>query len=286
MKIVFIHGRAQQGKDAAALQRQWEAAFDEGLRAAGLSRPAGLEIAFPYYGNTLDELVAELDAPLVADVIERGATQDDTEADFRGEFLGEIATGAGFSDDDIRENYDGEYTERGPLNWRWVRAILKTLDRSQKIGELALDRFTRDVYVYLTYPAVARRIEAAITPHVTADRCVVVGHSLGSIIGYNVLRAHPHRVTRYVTLGSPLGVRAIKRRLTSPLTMPAGTESWWNALDPDDPVALRPLDADHFGITPAIANHTGVDNTTDNQHGIVGYLDDPWVAQAIHAGLT
>ncbi len=287
MKIVFIHGRSQQDKDPDELRQQWEDAFDKGLSAAGLKRPKGLEIAFPYYGKALDDLVKELDAPLVADVIERGAGQDDTEADFRGEFLAEIAAGVGLSNDVIKEHFKDDVVERGnPLNWGWVRATLKALDNSNKIGDLALDRFTRDVYVYLTYQeAVAQRIEAIITPHVTTDRCVVVGHSLGSIIGYNVLRAHPHRAERFVTLGSPLAISAVKRRLTSPLSMPTGTRSWWNAFDPRDPIALHALDADHFDLTPSIANHGGVVNTTDNRHGIVGYLNDGWIAQVIHAAL-
>jgi hypothetical protein len=286
MRVVFIHGRAQEDKDPVALKQTWEDAFDQGLANAGLSRPAGLEVAFPYYGDTLDQLVDQLEAPLVADVVERGATQDDSEADFRGEFLAELAEGAGFSDDDIRENFDEDFTERGPLNWGWVRAILKTLDKSEKLGTLSLDTFTRDVYVYLTNRTVRRRIDEMVTPHLSGSPCVVVGHSLGSVVGYNVLSSHPHDVVRYVTVGSPLGVKAVKRRLASPLKMPPRTGSWHNAMDPNDVVSLHPLDGEHFDINPSIVNHTSVDNTTDNQHGIVGYLPDPWVARAIHAGLT
>ena len=114
---------------------------------------------------------------------------------------------------------------------------------------------------------------------------MVVGHSLGSIVAYNVLRKHPAKVSRYVTMGCPLGIKAIKRRLEPPLTMPPNTASWCNARDPQDSVALFPLDAKHFDITPAILNHDEVVNETPNQHGIVGYLPDPWVAEAIHRGL-
>ncbi len=286
MKVVFIHGRAQEGKDPVALQQTWEDSFDEGLRNAGLDRPADLEIAFPYYGDTLDSLMEELEAPLVEDVVERGAAQDDDEADFRGEFLAELAAGAGLTDDDIRENYDGDFTERGPLNWKWVRAIMKTLDKSKKISSVALDKFTRDVYVYLTNRTVRKRIDEMIEPHLGDQPCVVVGHSLGSVVGYNVLLEHPAKVSRYVTVGSPLGVKAIKRRLAAPLRMPPETHSWYNARDKQDAVSLFPLDAEHFGITPSIMNHSGVDNHTDNQHGIIGYLPDPWVAAAIHGALT
>ena len=43
MKLVFIHGRAQEGKEPVALQTLWETAFDSGLANAGLTRPSGLE---------------------------------------------------------------------------------------------------------------------------------------------------------------------------------------------------------------------------------------------------
>jgi hypothetical protein len=286
MRLVLIHGRAQEGKDSVALQATWEQALDRGFLNAGLTRPPDLEIRFPYYGDTLDELTRQLDTPLVVDVVERGAAPDEDEAAFRGELLAELAGNAGLSDDDIRRNFEGGIAERGPLNWKWVHAILRTLDRSQRLGDLALDTFTRDVYIYLTKRAVRRHIDAAIKAYLDDDPCVVVGHSLGSVVGYNVLRDHPGAVHRYVTVGSPLGLEAIKRRLTAPLAMPVTTRSWHNALDVRDVVSLRPLDDSHFPITPAIVNHTGVDNHTDNRHGIVGYLPDRWVARAIYEALT
>lgn len=286
MRVVFIHGRAQEGKDPVALQRTWEESFDRGLANAGLSRPGGLEVAFPYYGDTLDRLVDELEAPLVADVVERGGKQDEGEADFRGEFLAELAKGAGLKEEDIRKNFDDDFAERGPLNWKWVRAILQTLDKSEKLGDLSLDQFTRDVYVYLTNAVVRRRIDDMIKPHIAGTPCVVLGHSLGSVVGYNVLRSHSHPVARYVTVGSPLGVKSVKRRLEPPVKMPEHTGSWYNAMDPHDVVSLHPLNEDHFDVAPPIENYAGVDNTTDNQHGIIGYLPDAWVARAIHEGLT
>jgi hypothetical protein len=285
MNLVFIHGRSQEGKDPVALQTTWEDAFDEGLSNAGLSRPLGLKIGFPYYGDTLDTLVEQFKAPLVADVTERGAEQDDDEAAFRGEFLAEIAKSAGISDDEIEACFEGDVVqERGVMNWRWVHAILKALDQSKNIGEVALDAFTRDVFLYLTKKAVRRRIDEIVAPHVTGEPCVIVGHSLGSVVGYNVLRDTSNNVVRYITVGSPLGVKAIKSRLKT-IEMPASTATWYNARDKHDVVSLYPLNQEHFAITPKVENYNEVDNKTDNQHGIIGYLPDPWVARAIHDAL-
>ncbi|MDX1628963.1 MAG: hypothetical protein R3345_09715, partial [Fulvivirga sp.] len=85
MKLVFVHGRAQQGKDPNKLQQQWEQAFDEGLENVGLERPSGLKIGFPFYGDELDQLINQLDAPLLTDVKIKGAKLETEEIEFRGE---------------------------------------------------------------------------------------------------------------------------------------------------------------------------------------------------------
>ena len=101
MKLVFVHGRDQQGKDRAELQRVWEEAFFVGLEKAGMPRPAKLTVAFPFYGDELEGLVKQLDAPLVVDVATKGAEPDDREASFRGELLADIARNAAITDDEM-----------------------------------------------------------------------------------------------------------------------------------------------------------------------------------------
>ncbi len=56
-------------------------------------------------------------------------------------------------------------------------------------------------------------------------------------------------------------------------------------MDPNDIVSLNALEAPHFNV-PRIHNKTDVDNWTDNQHGIGGYLDDEDVARRIHDALV
>ena len=61
---------------------------------------------------------------------------------------------------------------------------------------------------------------------------------------------------------------------------------WFNAFDDGDFVALNPLDNTHFPIlTGTIENKNNVVNQTDNQHGIVGYLNDAVVAKQIYDAL-
>lgn len=280
MNLVFIHGRAQQGKNPVKLKKIWENAFYDGLNSAGLKRPDGLKISFPFYGDELDRIIKSLDTQLIVDINSKGGGKDSAEGAFQFELIYEIAEVAGLSDDQIMEYYDGSYKEKGPLNWKWVHAILKALDASKKIGNLVLDKFTRDVFLYLTNPGIRNQIDNIILPFIIGAPCVVVGHSLGSIIGYNVLHKTKSKVVKYITLGSPLGIKSIKRKLM-PLKMPLSTESWFNGLDPDDLVALYPLDNKVFPIVPSIKNKVDIINRTANQHGIQGYLNDSVVAKHI-----
>lgn len=280
MKIVFIHGRDQEGKEPVVLQQQWESALDDGLEKAGISRPAIVSIEFPFYGDTLDRLVTDLDSPLIENARGRGVDRGNPDVQFRNDLLEELREGLNISESEVTAEYTGDISQRSAQNWEWVHSILKVLDRTP-LGAAAIDEFTRDVSVYLTNEAVQEQIDAIVQPHIVEEPCVVVGHSLGSIVGYNVLQGTDNQVVRYVTVGSPLGINAIKRKLKGALRMPSTTTSWFNAMDERDVVALYPLDDRHFPISPSITNKTTVDNYTDNRHGIGGYLSDPDVARNI-----
>lgn len=286
MKLIFIHGRGQDKKDPIALQAEWESAWQEGLVAAELVRPPNVEIRFPYYGDRLAELTAEIDAPLVDDVATKGAQQDTAEADFRGALIAELAVGAGISDADIQQFVTPGVTDKAPQNWKWVQGILRALDNT-RLGTFSIDAFTRDVYVYLTNRTVRKEINRIVSEAIPDEPCVVVGHSLGTVVGYNVLYQSilPRAVNRYVTLGSPLGVKAIQRHIEKPTRIPSVVSSWHNAYDDRDVVALRSLSQESFPGSPPLLNKADVKNKTENRHGIVGYLNDPviasWICQAL-----
>jgi hypothetical protein len=92
------------------------------------------------------------------------------------------------------------------------------------------------------------------------------------------------KVPLYVTVGCPLGVRSIRDQFR-PLRSPKPITAWYNAYDTRDVVVLYSLDAANFPVQPPIDNYGRVRNSTDNRHGIVGYLDDPDVAKHILDGL-
>ncbi|HRI21892.1 MAG TPA: hypothetical protein PLA68_13110, partial [Panacibacter sp.] len=246
----------------------------------------GLEIEFPFYGDLLDELVRQSRLP---DTMEKAIARGPGSApdlEFFNDFLTELAHNEGVADSDILNQFVGDPRERGPLNWEWVQAILKALDKTS-LGNFSIKQFTYDAYLYLTIPGIQRKIDEFVSAHLPAEPCVVVGHSLGSTVGYNVLKHGPQfQVMKYITVGSPLGLRSFSRKLETPIEKPACIKGgWFNAYDERDVVALQPLDKNHFNITPAVENYNKVRNGTNNRHGIEGYLSDAEVAKVIFDAL-
>jgi hypothetical protein len=285
--LIFVHGRDQQGKNPVELQAEWESAWDEGLKNAGLQRPSNTEVSLPFYGDRLMELLKQLDAPMLSDVQAKGDGIDDEEAEFRAELVAQLARDYGITDEQIAAQLTpGKPVERGLQNWEWVQAILRALDKTP-LGQAAIDLFTRDVYAYLTNGVVRREIDKIVLSTIPQGKCVVVAHSLGSIVAYNVLykAVHPINATRFVTVGSPLGVKAIQVHIEKPCMIPKSASRWLNAYDERDVVALRSLSSDTFPGNPALLNKADVKNKTANRHGIIGYLDNPDVARWIHEGL-
>ncbi|MFZ6182395.1 alpha/beta hydrolase [Nannocystis pusilla] len=290
VQLMFVHGRSQGGEDSIKLKRKWVEALYLGFAAAGLSSPiADTDIRFPYYGDTLDDLLAGADE--VAQVVLRGPATDAGEQAFAFDVLREVQAKVEVSDAQVRAEGDEAMVERGVLNSVWVLQLLRAIDRHVPgASALGIALATSDVYHYLENSGARDTIEEgirrAISPGVPT---VVIGHSLGSVVAYNMLRREGSslgwKVPLFVTLGSPLGVTEIRSRVR-PHQHPDCVGHWLNVLDPQDLVALYPLDTARFDVNPPIENVTDLINDTPNHHGIRGYLSDAMVARRIHEALT
>ena len=288
MKLVLVHGRNQQGKDAAELKKQWVAALTKGLANQGLSLPAGLEIEFPYYGNRLGDFAAQAEIPLSEEIMAKGGNQVDQDyLDFRAEVVEALRQRADLTQAQIEEEYGDDPREKGPQNWAWTQAILRALDRHVPgMSQATVDRFTRDVFLYISRMGVRDEIDRIVGAALGPGPTVVVSHSLGTVVSYSLLRRNPAlQVPFFVTLGSPLGVRAIRNELR-PLKYPQPpVTAWYNAYDERDFIALYPLDGVHFPVEPAIENNNSLHNDPADPHSIVGYLRDATVARRIYEAL-
>ena len=287
-RLILVHGRSQGERDPIDIKKEWLDTLAIGAAALGRTVPAGISVELPFYGGRLDELTQQAGLPLTSDIHAKGGAVTDEYLMFQAEVAEEIRAAAGVTDAQVNNEYGDNAREKGPLNWEWVQAIIRAIDRyGGGISQAALERFTRDVFLYTTIAGVRDEIDAIVRPALSEEPAVVIGHSLGSVVAYNVLRTDPRplRVPLFVTVGSPLGIIAISRQLR-PLKHPKPVSAWKNAFDNRVLVALNPLDSMHFPISPAIDNFSEVNNSTDNRHGISGYLNDVKTAGWILDGLA
>jgi hypothetical protein len=286
-RLVLVHGRDQQGQDPARLKSQWIDALNIGAQKFDQTLPKSIDVVFPYYGDTLAKLIRDYQIPLTSDIHEKGGAVEDEFLAFQAQLAEALRERSGVTDAQVDAEYGPNPKARGPLNWEWVQAILRALDKhGGGMSQAALESFTRDVFLYTTRAGVREEIDHIVAAALTEEPTIVVGHSLGSVVAYSVLRSDTRRlrIPLFVTVGCPLAIRAIRDQFR-PLRFPLPVNAWYNAFDTRDVVALYPLDRSNFPVNPDIENYAMVNNHTDNRHGIVGYLDDMLVARRIFAGL-
>jgi len=136
------------------------------------------------------------------------------------------------------------------------------------------------------------------------EKILLIGHSLGSVIAYDTLweLSHeeklPGKVDLFLTIGSPLGMRYVKRRLQGahekgPRRYPLNIRRWVNIAAVGDVTALDRVLADDYqemlelGLIESIEDHCrGIYNYFRNEEGLnvhrsYGYLVNPAVGKVV-----
>jgi len=137
-------------------------------------------------------------------------------------------------------------------------------------GRLVL-RTVRQVRRYLLDPQLKQEVDR-ITAEAALSADVLIGHSLGSVVAYEFVRQHPDHGVCLLTIGSPLGLKLIRRRL------PSGPRParWINVRDRHDPVtAAGALGRWYPGVPERWASN-GLD-----AHAAERYLSSKAVGQAL-----
>jgi hypothetical protein len=145
--------------------------------------------------------------------------------------------------------------------------------------------FLREVFVYLTRPAVRERARQAVADAVGKHRPrVVVAHSLGSVVTYEALHRRPDlEVPLLVTLGSPLAMPEVVFEALDPEpragrgSRPPGVRRWVNVADPGDVIAVPTELGGRFDVD---RHHTTPIGVADF-HTMAGYLRSPVTAAEI-----
>ena len=276
VRVVGVHGIAQQFRSGPELTRVWLDALRGGLEVAGFRATAdGLaetDVRVAFFGDLFRPRGATAGG-------EPPYTAADVESGLEGEMLKSWYEAAVEQDPSLGP-------PPGALGPGRVAAqvMLERLLRSRTFAGVAQLGFIgnlKQVSGFLATPRVKERALQRVSDEVTGDTRVVIGHSLGSVMVYEYMaRYSPPQVELMVTLGSPLGIpNLVFERLTPAPSdgvgaWPGRLATWANVADPDDVVALRKQLAPLF---PAPRGGSGVeDHLVDNgdkPHAVSRYLN-------------
>jgi pimeloyl-ACP methyl ester carboxylesterase len=151
------------------------------------------------------------------------------------------------------------------------------------LDDTLIKKFLIETYLYLANPDFMQQVHQRIGRQLYGQRpCVLIAHSLGSVIAYNYLIHHPElNIQRFITLGSPLAFRMIQTHLPQPMLRPTAISGdWINFYSHDDFLTAFPLSEPPFNFSPAIINHE-IQTSPQHPHNIDGYIQHPQVVEAI-----
>ncbi|MEU8244331.1 hypothetical protein AB0C07_39255 [Actinoplanes missouriensis] len=271
MTVVAVHGiwNRQSGvtpaEAAELLAVRWSDKLAAGYRDAGLTDPAP-RLAAAYYAHLLD------DQSQGADDLE---TLSPAEQAWAWEWMVQAGVPAEAAQGPVT------YPLRQGLDW-----LARHGDPGARTIGRIMTALLREVYVYLTRPGVRERCRRIVMDALDATGArVVVAHSLGSVVAYEALCAHPDRkVDLLLTLGSPLGLTGavFDSLIPAPVggrgARPGGVGRWVNIADPGDLVALPAELGGRFPVDLHASAHLG----KVDFHTLGGYLSSGLTAAALH----
>ncbi|HLY15374.1 MAG TPA: hypothetical protein VKR24_13585 [Candidatus Limnocylindrales bacterium] len=283
--LVYVHGAGAQPPEA-----DWIRIHNQILFGDRVAPPTDLA----YYAD----LIRQLDEPA------EGGGPSDAQGDGPQRAASEPLGADHVIRDSIHQSVEGEGRthEAHVFLLRLAAAMGPTDHRSRfalpgHIIPPAVRNFYREVSGYLHgTPGMAdemrARVRSAIERH--DGPVVVLAHSLGSIIAFDVL-SEPQlagRSVSFVTVGSPLGLGPAQDHLRTwrgsrPIEIPGSIAFWRNFQAAGDPVAVGTgLDDLRDDYAPSLRVHaTEVRNEAEWHHALSGYLETPEVRDTIYARL-
>jgi hypothetical protein len=284
--IIGVHGLGNK-PEKPLLENWWKRSIDEGLKAAGNNRLLqGFELAYwadIVYDKPMSIFEKDVNNPYYLDEpytrgrkdfhVNSGENREKV-VDFLGRQMNRI-----FLNDDYTLNYSF-----------LTDAILK--------------KYFRDLELYYSKtPAdwkntgktpnqmIRERLATLLEKH-RDDEIMLIGHSMGSIIAYDVLTfMRPDiRINTFITIGSPLGLPVVLSKIAAErketgsesvlVKTPEGiTGKWINFSDIFDKVAFNHKLAEYFsendrGIKPvdSLVVNNYESNGEHNAHKVFGYL--------------
>ena len=243
-QIVCVHGIAQQLKGPETLAVEWRTALRDGMRLAGANPhqlPPEESVQVAFYGD-LFRGREKGDSPFRLADIEEGVEADLVIA---------WAAAAGLDQPYADQNRAEEKSGWAPRSIQRSAEALLRVPFFARLTERSFVGALKQVQWYLTEPSTREAVRERVSRLLSSDTRLVIGHSLGSVVAYEVLcRTTLTSAPSFITLGSPIGLPKLVFDRLDPAPVngqgswPSAT-SWTNIADIHDIVAcvknLSPL---------------------------------------------
>jgi hypothetical protein len=282
MKLVFVHGINHEGLSSDWVRDAWLEALGSALPAADMALIRQQTISAPFYGDVLRDYTEGLTAAKGAVQAQSAGAAEGDEAVFYQDVLTQLADAKSIPQDLIDTN-EATVQQGAFFHNRRVIALTRALETFSPLHGKVLLRALPQAFTYLKRAQAAMAIDKIVQPALADGPCIVVGHSLGTVVTFKLLRNFKCASPFYLTMGSPLAIRAVQGPLGTPLGRRPGVSHWMNVFDKDDFVTIgRPLDSTTFG---GGVQNTDVDNGAEDPHDFRKYLAHPDVASALVAAI-
>ncbi|WP_375462925.1 hypothetical protein [uncultured Methylobacterium sp.] len=268
--ILGIHG-LENKPPVDEKRRWWTSAIVEGLRRNGARADDQLPFEFVYWADL------RYDAPVAAD--------ENEEPYYPDPGIGPFPRPDPAEGPSVNTMMEGVY--KG-LDW------VQTTTRTTPVDDLILKARFDDLWHYHSETRFARMVRERLSERLRAlsgRPILLVAHSMGSIIAYDVLRmlereAPSVRVRDFVTLGSPLGLAEVKLKIAAEngaARTPNNVDRWTNLADRRDVATVAgDLAGDYapndHGVRVrdrAVMNEYRRRSGEPNHHKSYGYLRTP-----------
>lgn len=288
MRLVFIHGINNETNTVKEIEDRWTGALEKGWAALGEKPTKPFTVDTAYYADILAEASGD-----TKKAVEMGGPGDPGTG-LAIEFLRAYADEAGVTEAEltsaaVAEGVPMGAIEQGVPHEGWVIAFAKVLERVLPTkGKYVAKLFLRQASVYIGDPVLAARIAAKVIKQIfetKPDPTIVIGHSLGSVVGYRILadtKFADRSAPLFVTVGSPLSVDMFKPILPARGSMPTPPiKRWINGRNKEDFVTLgKAITKKSIGFD-GVVDITDVIDNPDNRHDIGAYLESEKIAKAV-----
>lgn len=299
--IVGIHGLGNKVPETV-LKLWWESAIIEGLNRANTS-VSDFDFELAYWAHLLhavplDPIIDNKKHHLYVNdpyIPATGSYQEEKSSDLRRKLMDYLSDQLDriFLNDDLSINFSS-------------------------ISDFIVHHFFTDLEAYYTADDIAKQtagdsVREQICGHLAEllrkhrhRKILLIAHSMGSIIAYDVLTRYVPdvEIDTLITIGSPLGLPIIRSRIGAEMTDASGKAPvlktpenirtrWLNMADLRDKIALfynleDDFKANDAGVT--VSDQAVFNNYTykgeKNPHKAFGYLRTPQMADVIHAFIS